>query len=183
MPYVEAFCKEVLRWGPVVPTGVPHVSTKDDVYEGYRIPKGTLVFANIWGITHNESVYPKPCEFLPERYLDAKEDSRVTSFGYGRRICPGMNLADLSLWISVAMTLHVFDIKAVAAEPPTFKYTNGTISHPEPFKCTITPRTPRAEELVRQVSREEEMTYLPSRKEMDKAAKSGEKVNGNGVAY
>jgi len=184
MPYVEAICKEVLRWGPVVPTGVPHVSTKDDVYEGYRIPKGTLVFSNIWGITHDETVYPQPCEFKPERYLDAKEDSKTTSFGYGRRICPGMNLADLSLWISVAMTLHVFDIKPIASEPPQFKYTNGTISHPEPFKCTITPRTPRAEELIRQVSREEETTYMPSRKEMDKAlAEKKANGNGNGVSY
>ena len=41
------------------------------------------------------------------------------------RICPGMNIADLSLWISVAMTLHVFDIRAVEGEPARFKYTNG----------------------------------------------------------
>lgn len=47
LPYCEAVLKEVLRWGPVVPTGVPHRSIKDDVYEGYRIPKGSLIFANI----------------------------------------------------------------------------------------------------------------------------------------
>lgn len=55
-------------------------------------------------------------------------------------------------------------------------------SHPEPFKCTIKPRSAKAEELIRQVTREEEMTYMPSRKEMDKAAASI-RENGNGVAH
>ena len=73
------------RWAPVGPQGMPHVSAKDDVYEGYRIPKGTMVFANTWGITHDEEVYPHPLEFKPERYLDTKEDGKTTAFGYGRR--------------------------------------------------------------------------------------------------
>ena len=122
----------VIRWGPVVPTGVPHVTTKEDTYEGYRIPKGTLIFANIYGITRDESVYPEPDSFKPERYLNSDNDSKQTSFGYGRRICPGMNLADLSLWISVAMTLAVYDIQGVKSDPAQFKYTNGTISYVSP---------------------------------------------------
>ena len=28
--------------------GVPHCATKDDVYEGYRIPKGSIVIFNAW---------------------------------------------------------------------------------------------------------------------------------------
>jgi cytochrome P450 len=35
------------RWRPVVPLGVPHATTKADVYDGYDIPKGASVFSNI----------------------------------------------------------------------------------------------------------------------------------------
>jgi cytochrome P450 len=41
LPYIEAICREVLRWQPVAPLGVPHMTTKDDVYRGYLIPKGS----------------------------------------------------------------------------------------------------------------------------------------------
>src|SRR2546423_9232207 len=48
LPYIDAIVKEVLRWHPVGPMGIPHMTTKDDVYENYFIPKGTLLLANIW---------------------------------------------------------------------------------------------------------------------------------------
>ena len=28
--------------------GLPHVATSDDEYNGYYIPKGTVVFGNAW---------------------------------------------------------------------------------------------------------------------------------------
>lgn len=48
LPYVEALVKEVLRWHPVAPMGLPHTSSEDDVAEGYFIPKDALLLANIW---------------------------------------------------------------------------------------------------------------------------------------
>jgi cytochrome P450 len=48
LPYINAIVKEILRWHPVAPMGVPHVSTEDDLYDGYLIPKGALVLPNIW---------------------------------------------------------------------------------------------------------------------------------------
>ncbi|KXN80787.1 O-methylsterigmatocystin oxidoreductase [Leucoagaricus sp. SymC.cos] len=46
LPYLSAVLKEVLRWNPPVPLGVPHRSTEDDTYSGYFIPKGSVVMAN-----------------------------------------------------------------------------------------------------------------------------------------
>lgn len=48
LPYVEAVVREVLRWQPVAPMGLPHTSTADDVCEGYFIPKGSMLLANVW---------------------------------------------------------------------------------------------------------------------------------------
>lgn len=30
------------------PIGIPHLSTEEDVYLGYRIPKESIVIPNIW---------------------------------------------------------------------------------------------------------------------------------------
>ena len=43
MPYIQATLREVLRWQPTVPLGVPHCVLSDDEYKGYSIPKGTLI--------------------------------------------------------------------------------------------------------------------------------------------
>lgn len=48
LPYVDALVKEVLRWHPIGPMGVPHRADEDDVYDGYLIPKGAILLANIW---------------------------------------------------------------------------------------------------------------------------------------
>jgi len=50
LPYVNAIVKEVLRWHPVTPMGFPHLTTEDDVFNGYLIPKGALILPNIWYI-------------------------------------------------------------------------------------------------------------------------------------
>jgi cytochrome P450 len=48
LPYTSALLKEVLRWQPVVPLGVPHGAIVDDEYKGMRIPKGSVVNPNAW---------------------------------------------------------------------------------------------------------------------------------------
>jgi hypothetical protein len=48
LPYIDAVVKEVLRWHPIAPMGIPHMSVGDDICEGYFIPKGSLVMPNIW---------------------------------------------------------------------------------------------------------------------------------------
>ena len=40
LPYIQAIIREVLRWKPITPLGITHVNDKDDVYNGYHIPKG-----------------------------------------------------------------------------------------------------------------------------------------------
>lgn len=48
LPYIDALVKEVLRWHPVAPMGLPHQTTADDIYEGHFIPKGAMLMPNIW---------------------------------------------------------------------------------------------------------------------------------------
>ncbi|KAF8869034.1 cytochrome P450, partial [Infundibulicybe gibba] len=89
LPYVEAIYREMMRWRPVVPLGVPHTSNEDDIYKGFFIPKGSIVFANIWAMTHDENTYKDPDRFHPERHFDDQgklgEDDTILTFGFGRR--------------------------------------------------------------------------------------------------
>ena len=48
LPYIDAVVKEVYRWGTMIPICFPHKTSEDDIFEGYFIPKGSLILANSW---------------------------------------------------------------------------------------------------------------------------------------
>ncbi|KAI0069315.1 cytochrome P450 [Artomyces pyxidatus] len=158
LPYIDAICKELVRWRLVTPLGVPHAAMQDDVYNGYFIPKGALVIANSWAMLHDPSAYPDPEAFRPERFLTedgkVKDDPTLSAaFGFGKRICPGRHLVDMTLYIVVSSVLSTFTVgKAKDAQgkeiPVDCAYTGALVSYPEAFKCSITPRDGKAEQLI-----------------------------------
>ena len=93
LPYIRALQLELLRWRPVVPLVQPHIAAEDDSYNGMRIPKGSLVWANLQAMSRDERVYEKPEDFQPERFLSTNEQGEkvfsrkdeISIFGYGRR--------------------------------------------------------------------------------------------------
>ncbi|KAJ7467466.1 cytochrome P450 [Mycena latifolia] len=153
LPYVSAVVKEVLRWQPATPIGVPHFLGVDDAYRGYRMPAGSVVIPNVWAILHDENVYPEPYKFRPERFLVDGNPDPQAGFGFGRRICPGRHMATSSLWITVASVLASFEITRAVGDDgqiiePSFKYVSGLTSAPLPFRCSIKPRSKDAVELI-----------------------------------
>ncbi|KAJ7624503.1 cytochrome P450 [Roridomyces roridus] len=155
LPYLEGLIKEVHRWRPVGPLALPHRTSKDDVYNGLHIPAGSTIMPNNWAIMHDPAIYPDPWTFKPERYLNSSAsssestpmnpDPRRFAFGYGRRVCPGRDLADDMLFIAASMVLAVFDLEK---RTDGFEYTGSVSCHPMPFKCGIKPRSKRAEVLI-----------------------------------
>ncbi|KIO27713.1 hypothetical protein M407DRAFT_232359 [Tulasnella calospora MUT 4182] len=113
MPYLNAVVLETLRWNPVAADGVPHAPLKDDVYNGYFIPKDTTVVVNSWGISRNPRHYSNPSNFDPERYLKPvpELDPREFTFGLGRRACPGVELGYRIVWMMAATVLWAFQLK------------------------------------------------------------------------
>ncbi|KAI8996406.1 cytochrome P450 [Trametes punicea] len=157
LPYVSALIKEVARWRPIAPTGFPHALTKDDTYNGYFLPKGSTVYANIHAIMQDPELFPDADNFRPERFLETnnpKLQNFTLHFGYGRRICPGLHVANQSIFIAVSRLLWAFDIvPAVGVDgkpilPSTDDFTSGLVTRPAPFPCTFKLRNKSAEEVI-----------------------------------
>ncbi|RYC56736.1 hypothetical protein CHU98_g9465 [Xylaria longipes] len=159
LPYIRACVKESLRWMPTaVLGGVPHATTRDDVYLGYRIPRGAGVVNNVYAIHMDESRYPNPRVFNPERFLSdtqsAAEAARNPNpkardhfvFGSGRRICLGMHIAERSLFIAIARMMWAFefhpekDSQGNDVLPDGETLTEGLSVRPQRFKAQIVPR-------------------------------------------
>ncbi|GAB1517009.1 hypothetical protein RhiTH_000052 [Rhizoctonia solani] len=110
--YVECVMKEVLRWQPVGPLGIPHAVIEDDEYRGWRIPKGSTIVGNIWAMSYDKLIYDEPEKFNPDRFLNPKTPSPPT-FGFGRRSCPGIHLAESTLFITISTLLALFEIRPI----------------------------------------------------------------------
>ena len=58
--YIHAILKECLRWQNVFTLGLPHRLMEEDEYNGYYIPKGSIVLGNVWYV---------PQDTLPQSIL------------------------------------------------------------------------------------------------------------------
>lgn len=131
-------------------------------------------------IHRDSSLYPDPDKFDPTRYLDkplsaaeyinAPDSYERDHFAYGagRRVCPGVHVAERSLFINVARVLWGFDIsRAVDAggnevEPNT-KTVPGFLTVPQPFECAIRPRSAGRARVIREVFAAAEKTGIAHR--------------------
>lgn len=113
LPYVEAIVKETMRMHPVAPMLVPRCSREDCKVAGYDVPAGTRVLVNVWTIGRDPTLWEKPNEFNPERFIgkniDVKgHDYELLPFGSGRRMCPGYSLGLKVIQATLANLLHGF---------------------------------------------------------------------------
>jgi fumagillin biosynthesis cytochrome P450 monooxygenase len=157
LPYTSGLVAEALRWRPVVSMGMPHVADEDDEYAGYRIPKGALLIPAVWWYGNDPTVYRDPEIFDPERFLSPRnEPAPDFAFGFGRRVCPGRHLAESSLFVTIAQTLAVFEVrKALDANgkevQPSREAMPGFLALPVPYEYRIVARSEKHAELIGQV--------------------------------
>ncbi|KAJ9549990.1 hypothetical protein OSB04_022533 [Centaurea solstitialis] len=114
LKYLDAVIKETFRLHPVLPLLVPRSPIESCKVGGYTIPKGCIVLVNVWAIQRDPQNWDNPLEFNPERFLADKwdykgNDLRFFPFGSGRRMCPGVPLAEKMVVYILASLLHSFD--------------------------------------------------------------------------
>ncbi|KAI5422948.1 xanthotoxin 5-hydroxylase CYP82C4 isoform X1 [Lathyrus oleraceus] len=148
--YLQAIFKETLRLYPAGPLLVPHEATEDCYIQDYYVPKGTRVFANVWKLHRDPSIWFEPEKFSPERFI--KENGEIDDdvhhfeylpFGLGRRACPGYMFATQVSLITLARLIHGFDFEVHVDEVVDMREGLGiTLPKLTPLEVLLTPRLP-----------------------------------------
>ncbi|EJF60063.1 cytochrome P450, partial [Dichomitus squalens LYAD-421 SS1] len=176
LPCLDTFVKELNRWQTITPRGVPHALAADDVYQGHFIPKGTtIIVPNVYTMMKDEETFPDAMRFSPEGFLKT-DDPRMLdftlSFGFGRRICPGMHVALQSLyfffrqrWWRPRRFMWAFTVKPAQDETGATvlpdmnnQVVSGLTRKPAPFKCVIQPRFPDVAGMIHKEAAEADET-------------------------
>ncbi|CAM0908025.1 unnamed protein product [Alopecurus aequalis] len=118
LSYLKAVIKETLRLHMPAPLLVPHLSMAECDINGYVIPSGTRTIINTWALARDPGGWERAEEFVPERFMEGGSaeavdykgnDFLLLPFGAGRRICPGINFAIVTIEIMLANLMYHFD--------------------------------------------------------------------------
>lgn len=114
LPFLNCVLKECLRLHPPAPLAMPHASVEECTLGGYRIPKNTTTYINLWAIGRDPKCWENPNQFNPKRFIDSKvtyygQDYNFLPFSSGRRGCPGVHVAVATLKLILANLLHCFN--------------------------------------------------------------------------
>lgn len=120
LPFLSALLEENSRVHTSIPGSEPRVvDSKYDVTlssgKKIRIPRGTIISCQPYSMHREESVFPHPDNFIPERWLKDDNESEeefkqrvkkqqkfMMPFGKGIRMCLGMNIALIEMKLAIA---------------------------------------------------------------------------------
>ncbi|XP_045500480.1 cytochrome P450 CYP12A2-like [Colias croceus] len=133
-PYLKACIKESMRMLPVVMGNIRKIS-KDYNLLGYKIPKNTDIFFIHQYLSMLESHFPRPTEFIPERWIADKADPlyyrnadpfAFNPFGFGARSCIGRRIAELEMETFISTAIQKFRLDWIG---PPIKTKLGGINY------------------------------------------------------
>ena len=146
MPFTEALIHENFRYNVGRRLIPPHAAQDDIMFHGYKIPKGTVVFYNVYSVHMDPTYWHQPELFNPDRWIGAdgkfhKSDALFV-FGAGPRACPGEPLARSELFLFLTSILQKFNLKmADPANPTTMEARKtGILYAPQNFQLVVEPR-------------------------------------------
>ncbi|KAJ5754224.1 cytochrome P450 phenylacetate 2-hydroxylase [Penicillium manginii] len=119
--YIKALHTEGSRIFTPVRLGFPRETLDGASYGGHKIPKDTLVIMNLHAGNCDPNSFDRPDEFLPERWLDGRKGRTDLpgeggdklgvphlTYGAGRRVCPGIDMANRGLYSTLVLLLYFF---------------------------------------------------------------------------
>lgn len=116
LKYTKAALYETMRLYPPAP-GLIRQTLEDVMIGGQKINKGTAIILNIYGIHYSKTVWDKPNEFNPERFMDEKGKARhkyaFMPFGGGAHNCIGRHFSELEMMLIITALLREYKIRAI----------------------------------------------------------------------
>ncbi|KAJ9175397.1 hypothetical protein P3X46_013959 [Hevea brasiliensis] len=124
MGYLQAIVKELLRKHPPTFFLLTHAVTEATTLGGYDIPTDTNVEIFSPAIGEDPRIWSNPEKFDPNRFVSGREEVditgvtevKMTPFGVGRRICPGLGLATVHLHLMIARMVQEFEWSAYPSD-------------------------------------------------------------------
>ena len=136
----EWVINEAMRTRPVVPI-VGRRTTVDWKLGEYGVAAGSVISASILLVHHRADLYPRPAEFLPERWAGNKPGTYTwIPFGGGTRRCLGAALAMAELRIAIPEIARRFDLAADRPEAETPMHRNVTMIPARGGRVRVTAR-------------------------------------------
>ncbi|KAL4777172.1 cytochrome P450 [Aspergillus nidulans var. acristatus] len=153
LPYLNAIIKESHRIWPAIPGPLPRVVPPAGINIGsYFIPGGTTVSATHHSLHYNETIFPEPHKFNPERWL--KEEEReggryLNPYSRGTRACIGINLAQIQLRLTLSHLFAQYELELCDPVPSRHEWKDHFVAHPkEPIFVKFRERKGQVESVV-----------------------------------
>jgi len=147
MSYAMATLSELQRFADVAPSGIPHKVIESDVkLEGFDLPRGTSVLANLHACHRDPNNWTHPDQFYPEHFLDEagnyiKDKEGFVPYSTGMRKCPGEDLAQMETFLIVTNLLQAFSFRAPSGDngkiSTYYKAGTSVLRNPKPFYVVI----------------------------------------------
>ncbi|KAL4786596.1 isotrichodermin C-15 hydroxylase [Aspergillus varians] len=143
--YLNACIMESMRMSPAI-TGTAmfrYVSPGGQVVDGEPIPGGCNVATGIYAVHHNEETFPRPFEFIPERWMVDEHTSQVQldtrikawfAFSTGPRACIGKAFAQTLISITIASMVRTYDFRAAEGVESGRPFGEMGRTHPGEFQ-------------------------------------------------
>ncbi|CAI0429954.1 unnamed protein product [Linum tenue] len=119
LPYLGNIISETFRLYPASPLLVPHFASEDCVVGGYLVPAHTMVLVNAYAIHRDPNLWDDPMSFKPERHSAAAgkvDGAKILTFGMGRRVCPGVGMANRLVAYTLGTLIQCFEWERVGEE-------------------------------------------------------------------
>ncbi|CAC5358761.1 unnamed protein product [Mytilus coruscus] len=139
LSYTEATLMEIQRLSNTAIFALPHVAVCDTTFNGFKIPKKTIIIPSLISAHFDETIWRDPQEFNPRRFLNQNNDiinkEYLIPFSLGPRMCPGESLARSELFLIFSNLLHRFEFSKVDPDDIlSFEGITGLTMTPSPYR-------------------------------------------------
>ena len=146
LPYTAAVVDEVLRLYPPAWL-ITRRSHEDDILDGVEVAAGSLVIVSPWLVHRHESMWERPHQFMPERFLDDAGQRRrdvvngpgYIPFGAGPRLCIGRDMALVEAILVLAAIAPRIELEPVGPTPSAMPLVTIRPRGGLPMRVTVKP--------------------------------------------